>query len=434
MYRVVLQFLSLLLIVAPTLAGTPSCSEKVRIMHYGDSLARGYPYGDNGAVQNYRYKVYELLSPYYNIDHVGARSLMNWNEIPGVTNYDVDNEGREGENLQYTFGPFNNAVVANFPDDGRTTPDFIVIHLGINDIGNGRTGAQVLSDFQTLVQQAFASHTGNNPLHIIISQVAASTISQAWRQQHLNTLNQGLQLNVANWGVGADTVSYAPTGVDDTDFHFGGVNTDGVHPFPSGYIKMANAFSTRITTLLTAAGIPPSTSNIGLTAPGNNYAQTGDLFDPSVTPALPHANPMMMFATDSSIGCGGSTIKLDILHFPDTSNWQGSNSNMSVTLLLSTNHPQQGFVLPWRLPNEFLYIWDMIVTTVNVNLSTNQLVGNPAGWSYIPSQTPQRSDTLRFQFPAPVLPSGLTYFMQVIFWDLNSGIWNTTNTVRITAP
>jgi len=160
------------------------------------------------------------------IDMVGTRA----GDGCGVP-YDGDNEGWPG------YLAMNIASQNQLPPWlASDRPDVVMMHLGTNDVWNGRTAAQILAAYTTLVGQMRAQNPG---VKILVSQIIPMDSARS-----CSTCAQGVvSLNAAipAWAAGLSTAASPITVVDQwTGFSTATDTYDGVHPNDSGNQKMAD--------------------------------------------------------------------------------------------------------------------------------------------------------------------------------------------------
>jgi hypothetical protein len=112
---------------------------KIRYMPFGDSIT------EFGC---WRAQLFDKLTKanYTNVDFVG--SMTSNTNCQGISTYDRNHEGHAG--FQAVNIANQNQLVGWLQ---RNPADVVTMHLGTNDVNGGRTTAQVIAAFTTLVKQ-----------------------------------------------------------------------------------------------------------------------------------------------------------------------------------------------------------------------------------------------------------------------------------------
>jgi lysophospholipase L1-like esterase len=222
------------------LPAAPASAAAVRIMPLGDSIT--------GSPGCWRALLWQHLQStgFTNIDMVGTQAPQGCS-VP----YDGDGEGHGG------------ALVTAVADQNQlpgwlaaTHPDIVMMHFGTNDVWSGRTPAQVLAAYSTLVDQMRAS---NPSMRILVAQIIPLAPSGcADCPQRAVALNDAIPA----WAAGRTTPQSPITVVDQwTGFTSATDTGDGVHPNDSGNQKMADRWYPALTAALngTTPTDPPTT-------------------------------------------------------------------------------------------------------------------------------------------------------------------------------
>jgi lysophospholipase L1-like esterase len=203
----------LLSFTAPTFSAT-------KIMPLGDSIT-----GSPGCWRAYLWRKLQA-GGYTNIDMVGTLPAPGC----GFT-YDGNNEGHGG------YLVTNIASQSLLPGWlSATNPDIVLMHLGTNDVWNGRSTATILSAYTTLVKQMRAK---NSAMKIIVAKIIPMDSSRSCG----SCANGVIALNnaIPGWASGLSTSASPITVVDQwSGFSATSDTSDGVHPTDGGHQKMAN--------------------------------------------------------------------------------------------------------------------------------------------------------------------------------------------------
>ncbi|RYP70706.1 hypothetical protein DL771_005310 [Monosporascus sp. 5C6A] len=209
----------LLSLAAAVLVGAGAATaQQLRYMPFGDSITE---------IVCWRSKLWQRLrtTEWSTVDWVGSGRTEN---NCGDTQYDRDNEGHSG------FLAINIANQRQLVGWLQRNPaDVITMHLGTNDINQGRSVNDITAAFTTLVRDMRAS---NPRMKIIVAQIIPIAFGNA------NTQIQNLNRAIVPWAQGLNTTE-SPIWVVDQYTGFGTSDLrDGVHPSNSGDEKMANVW------------------------------------------------------------------------------------------------------------------------------------------------------------------------------------------------
>lgn len=189
-----------------------------RIMPLGDSITEAGP-----SLPSYRYFLWQTAVAHaYRIDFVGSQRGVN--EGPPLnTDFDVDHEGHSGWRADQ--------ILEKIPRWARaSSPDFILIHLGHNDLCQGQDVASTVSDLAAIID---ALRTVNSRAGIVLAQITASAVPCHSRIPEFNAELPALV-----------RVKHQPDSpvvlVDQyTDFIPATMTVEGVHPNAEGGAHMA---------------------------------------------------------------------------------------------------------------------------------------------------------------------------------------------------
>ncbi|ASO20109.1 lysophospholipase L1-like esterase [Actinoalloteichus hoggarensis] len=177
----------------------------------------------------------------------GCWRAMLWNDLQDAGHTDIDFVG--------TLGPQGCGVDHDGDNEGHggflatgiadqnllpgwlsaTSPDVVLMHLGTNDVWNGRPTEAVLSAFTTLVAQMRAH---NPDTHVLVAQIIPMTPNGCGEcAQRVVELNA----SIPAWAAELTTERSPVLVVDQwTGFDTAVDTYDGVHPVESGDRKIAD--------------------------------------------------------------------------------------------------------------------------------------------------------------------------------------------------
>lgn len=202
-------------------------TKTARIMPLGDSitvLSRG---------STYRSYLWQLaLGKGYRIDLVGSQQDI-FKGKPS-TDFDIDHEGHPGWRADQVLAQIREWAIA-------AQPDFVLIHLGHNDLCQGQDIASTVGDLAVIIDRL---RTVNPRVGIVLAQVIASSSSC---HSQIPAFNAELPALAAS-----KTSAYSPVIVVDqyTDFFPATMTTDGVHPNAIGNSQIAERWFATLTPLL----------------------------------------------------------------------------------------------------------------------------------------------------------------------------------------
>lgn len=170
----------------------------------------------------------------YNTANLGQGTIANWT----------------GQSA--TFATGNAGVLAY--TGSTSVPDTVVMMIGINDLGDGASAADVESRIGRMVEQYQAANA-NVSIHVASPlPVGAGHGSAATINPRVESLNTSLAASAAGWSTAASTVGYLDLrdGFDATRMTY-----DNVHPNHAGERVLA-------ANLATALGVGPRDTSLGL--------------------------------------------------------------------------------------------------------------------------------------------------------------------------
>lgn len=229
------------------------CSTPVKIMPVGDSITVGKysghdtSNGANGDDIGYRKDLKDQLTALsYTINLIGSQS--NGATYPFD---DPQHEGYNGITAQQVASCINSSCSFSNPDGQSTSgnwlsnnpPDVILLHIGTNDINNGATASEVRDRVAAILNaiNQYEQSTGS-PIIVILAQIINQVPNNSTVTSFNNllaTMAQGrsdynTELFLVNMETGA--------GLDYRDDSVGGDFIDNLHPYATGYTKMANVW------------------------------------------------------------------------------------------------------------------------------------------------------------------------------------------------
>jgi acyl-CoA thioesterase I len=239
------------------LAGTHAApaQQSARIMPLGDSITQG-----NADYNSYRRPLWKLLqNDYFGVDFVGSMKTQVEDLPPPNPDFDLDHEGHWGWRTDQVLNDIDAWAAA-------ARPDIALVHLGTNDLGQGRSVTGTVDNISALITRL---RTANPNITILLAKpipcVPGSYCQSTAHAQFgvklaaLATARNSAQSRVLLIDM---TVGFNP----QTDLH------DGLHPNISGEQKMAERWFAALQPLLqpastgTATQIPAPTATATLRA------------------------------------------------------------------------------------------------------------------------------------------------------------------------
>jgi lysophospholipase L1-like esterase len=295
-------------------------SDAVRIMPLGDSITEGSSSGvvDRDAWTSYRKDLHDLLAAgRYSTDFVG--SLSNGTAVPGFT--DVQHEGHGG----WQAAGVANSILPNL--NGFLTanpPDVVLLHIGTNDISSGQSPAGIRDEINLILNGIDAyEQSAGRPVWVVLALIVNRATGCTYRAQttQLNDLLDAMAIVRQNSG---DKIVIVDMENSITDYDriddgtIDGEMFDCLHPFATGYDRMADAWYLGLLDILpTAAAGPDKNANPGASVSLNGsgssdslgtittYAWTQTAGSPTVT--LTNAGSAVASFTAPSVS-GGATL------------------------------------------------------------------------------------------------------------------------------
>ncbi|HEY3415278.1 MAG TPA: GDSL-type esterase/lipase family protein [Armatimonadota bacterium] len=233
-----------------------STQQVLKIMPLGDSLTLGV-----GSDTSYRYYLWKRLQQagYTQLDFVGSQHGI-YGSHPLDNNWDEDHEGHNG----WETGDFLGTPASPGPLVGSNGwaatygADIVLIELGSNDLGNGKTVQATINNLGTIidffrqVNPSVRIALGNQtPVNMNYTSLPGIT---AFEQQFLTNINTALPAFNQQLSTLAQAKSTPASPVVLVDL-FAALDpntdlTDGEHPGDAGYAKLADAWYPVVVVLL----------------------------------------------------------------------------------------------------------------------------------------------------------------------------------------
>lgn len=215
-------------------AGAPADQAVVRIMPLGDSVTEsgnGHP--------SYRYFLWQrLTADGVRLDFVGSM-LSRPEERLDASGFDGDHEGHSGWRTDQILARISVWAMS-------TRPDIVLLHLGHNDLWQGKGTANTLEDLAGILEHL---RRVNPRVSILIAQIIPSASIPV---QLTAELNDG----IAELALATSTGSSPVIAVDhSTGFHVETMTRDGTHPNDDGERRMADRWYDALRPLL-LKGVP----------------------------------------------------------------------------------------------------------------------------------------------------------------------------------
>jgi acyl-CoA thioesterase-1 len=222
-------YIFLLLLILFTLSITAcdrtSTHVPVQIMPLGNSITQGdmdHP--------TYRYHLWKMLkNDGYDVDYVGTLSA-NYNGDNPAQDFDLDHEGHWGWRAdQILNGIAGQQKLSDLLQ--HNTPDIVLMHLGSNDIFQGESIDQIISELKDIIRILRLS---NNDIVILIAQILP--VANKPLNTRITLLNKAIEKLPASMDL-----SYQLIVVNQNNgFNPYNDTYDGIHPNKAGEKKMAD--------------------------------------------------------------------------------------------------------------------------------------------------------------------------------------------------
>ena len=242
------QFLSLISLLALCIGAVPSCggggdeaaeqnassplqrsTVTVKIMPLGDSITQS-----SKGLNSYRYYLWHLLiDAGYRPDFVGSRVGVGGGP-PANADFDMDHEGHAGWRADEMLAQTQTLTRA-------ASPDFVLLHIGTNDLSQGRSVDSTVTDIAGIID---ALRAVNPRMRILMAQIIGKTGTPS-----VATLNARLPALVAD----KQEVESPIVLVDEfTGFDPATMTYDGTHPNAVGDSRMADRWFEQLAPALDA--------------------------------------------------------------------------------------------------------------------------------------------------------------------------------------
>lgn len=234
--------------LSPVLAACTIAPPAVKIMPLGDSITKGvygsgYPETRQDAeIGGYRLPLYvSLRNSGYNVDFVGSEQAGN-----AYPNFDVDHEGHPGYRDSRVASNVYNWLVAE-------PAEIILLHIGTNSLNSNPADVEDILDEIKRYKQDNPGTSITTVVARIIDRIPRDPTTTAFNDNVVAMINGRDDQNtivVVDMENGAGIVY---------DFsHNGGDMADDLHPYATGYEKMADQWLATIDGLdLTSCFLPP---------------------------------------------------------------------------------------------------------------------------------------------------------------------------------
>lgn len=207
----------------------PQASKTAKIMPLGDSITES-----SAGLPSYRFYLWQLVQTNgYRIDLVGSKQGTA-NGPPANQNFDMDHEGHSGWRADEALAQISDWATA-------ASPDFVLLHLGHNDLCQGQDVIGTVRDLGGIID---VLRTVNPRIGVLVAQIIAS--SEPCHAQ-IPALNAQLPALVA-----AKHTQESPVMLVDqyTGFLPATMTRDGVHPNATGESHMADRWFVALAPLL----------------------------------------------------------------------------------------------------------------------------------------------------------------------------------------
>ena len=300
---------------------TVCSTDTVRIMPLGDSITVGHSSGvyDSDKQVSYRRDLWNsLIAGGYNVDFVGSQ--MNGHFF---SNFDYQHEGHSGwRDDQIAYNIYNNGG-SNWLTS--TPADVILLHIGTNEVDTDP------SNVESILNEIDEYETDNNvEITVILARIVNRSVYNATTTQFNDNVEAMALARIANGdkivlvdmedGAG---INYAiqPTG----DMW------DNLHPFETGYSKMADVWMGALVNVLASncAGIvPPSHGTLSGTAPNLTYTPN---------PGFTGTDSFTFYVNDGTADSNIATVSVTVnpVNDPPVADDQSINTNENTPVAIT---------------------------------------------------------------------------------------------------
>ena len=198
-------------------------------MPLGDSITESIT-----GLNSYRYFLWHLLIDHgYHVDFVGSRHGVG-NGPPANPDFDMDHEGHSGWRADEILDRIQTWARA-------ASPDFVLLHIGTNDLWQGQTVGSTVTDIGDIVD---VLRTVNPHIGIVLAQLIPTSADFG-----IPALNAELPALAAKKNQPASPIVLVDQyrGFDPATMTY-----DGTHPTDSGNSRMADRWFEKLASLLDA--------------------------------------------------------------------------------------------------------------------------------------------------------------------------------------
>jgi len=299
--------LQVLVLTTPAVPITPP--PPIRIMPLGDSITYGSPIPGG-----YRYPLYIALTNLgYTVNYIGTQNGNATNLLP-----EIYHEGHGGWKISDpSIGLYEN-ILGWF--GAIADPDVILLHIGTNDSGGGTTFTNAIDRLDALISRMAIAKP--NARIIVTSLMKRTGANYTAITNYFNPYVPGkcaAQAALGRQVTFLDMHAY----LELTDM------SDGLHPNAGGYVKMAGAWVSAITNVVSPAGAwgaPTLVYAVGST----NNRQVAITFNKPVTPSS--ATNAANYALSGGLTVSTALISADMRTVTLSTSLQTGGSNYTVTV------------------------------------------------------------------------------------------------------
>jgi lysophospholipase L1-like esterase len=242
---------------------TSFCLARIKIMPLGDSITQGTSSGEPDLARQVSYRKFlfdSLNAAGYDFDFVGSRN--NGSDIFGNVDY-ADHEGHPGwSDFEIVNGRASDPAAGQL-DLWLTDhqPDIVLLHIGTNDLDSGPNGAD---DVEAILDEidVYSLDAWVILARIIARENDICSGNPPTTGTDTTTFNNNVevmaQVRITDKIVFVDTECGA--GIDYQNQAFGGDMWDLLHPYETGYEKMADVWFAGLQQILPVADAGPDQS------------------------------------------------------------------------------------------------------------------------------------------------------------------------------
>ncbi len=413
----------LLMILTITFTGFSFAQKKIIILPLGDSITSGQTGSSEGS--GYRRILHILLTAHnYNVKFVGSSPI-------GKDDFDNQFDGKGG---WHAYNPDSTNDIAKniigwlnkLPQENK--PEYILLHIGTNDIQNGDNADSVISDVHKILDNIDKWEKDNSKsITVILAKIINrnDSLTSSEKSQITSEYNDKLDQLLSERS--QDKIILIDmengTGFDyriDTSKPFdSGDLVDNLHPNDNGYQKIAFKWYSTLKDILPVENNPV----LNLLSPGNNTVHNGSV--------------NLIWSADPAAEKYRVQVSLDSL-FTNTLFYDSKTANQNIysTELTINNLPEKS-ILYWRvisLDSVNATTWRNLNYSIIGEFKTDPNVISPVTLSS-PANNIAKADTfITFEW----LPeeNSVTYELQIStnsnftnFFKKITGITNTNETV-----